>query len=157
MTAMLRAVAMAPFVLGAPAGALAENPFEKSIEISKDATAHEWPFSIERGELSCFIFAQYRLVFFREPDPNDPDWYIKNIPYQTPRSVIVSTNPLEIFASLEDAELFLPFDSDFAVLIRRLTPFVAMGQALCEELIAEGKDEAGEPGAEAGDEAGRGN
>lgn len=137
---MLRAGAIvavaAPFLL-MPLAAQAALPYEKSIEISKDTTAHEWPFSVERGELSCFIFAQTRLVFFREPDVNDPDWFIKNIPYQTPRSVIVSTNPLEIFASLEDADLFLPFDSDFAVLIRRLAPFVAMGQALCEKLLAE--------------------
>ncbi len=112
-------------------------PYEKSIEISKDAIAHEWPFSVERGELSCFIFAEHRLVFFQEPDTSDPDAFIKGIPYEIPRSVIVSTNPLEIFASLEDADLFLPFDSDFAVLIKRLSPFVAMGQKLCEELIAE--------------------
>ncbi|MBX3530044.1 MAG: hypothetical protein KF849_05530 [Rhizobiaceae bacterium] len=126
--------------------ALAAMPFEKSIEISKDAVAHEWPFSVDRGDLSCFIFAQTRLVFFREPDTNDPDWFIKDIPYRTPRSVIVSTNPLEIFASLEDADLFLPFDSDFAVLIKRLAPFVVMGQALCEELLAEkeGADAGGE-------------
>lgn len=138
-TALMSGLIAAP-LLAMPAAAQAALPYEKSIEISKDAVAHEWPFSVERGELSCFIFGAIRLVFFREPDVNDPDWFIKNIPYQTPRSVIVSTNPLEIFASLEDADLFLPFDSDFAVLIGRLKPFVAMGQVLCEELLAEQED-----------------
>lgn len=130
-------------LLAMPAMALAQT-YEKSVEISRDEVVHEWPFSVDSGELSCFIFGGRRMVFFREPDTNDPDWFLKGIPYDMPRSVIVSTNPLEIFASLEDADLFLPFDSDFAVLIRRLTPFVAMGQALCDELLAEQADGAGE-------------
>lgn len=137
---MGRAALAAAIVLGAGPAALpavaGDDPWrEKAIRISKAGTEHEWPFSVDEGELKCFIFAGSRMVLFTEPDLNDPDWFIEGIPYEMPRSVIVSTNPLEIFAALEDADLFLPFDSDFAVLIRRLAPFVAMGQALCEELL----------------------
>lgn len=111
---------------------------ENSIEIAKASTEHEWPFSVDRGELKCVIFGGQRLVLFIEPDTNDPDWFAQGVAYDIPRSVIVSTNPLEIFASLEDVDLFLPFDSDLAVLIRRLAPFAAMGQALCDALQASG-------------------
>jgi hypothetical protein len=130
------------------APAIAQDAWrEKDVWITRAGSAHEWPFSVDEGELKCVIFAGQRIVLFTEPDLNDPDWFIKDIPYQMPRSVIVSTNPLEIFASLEDADLFLPFDSDFAVLIRRLAPFAAMGQALCEQILAGGE------GAQDGDDA----
>lgn len=124
--------------------ALAESEpwLTREIPLSRAGTEHEWPFSVDEGRLQCFIFSGMRTVFFKEPDRNDPDWFFKGIPYKMPRSVIVSVNPLEIFAGLEDADLFLPFDSDFAVLIRRLAPFAAMGQALCEELLAEQADKA---------------
>ncbi len=144
---MLRAAAFAaamPLGLAAATEPATAHTMEKSIPIARADIEHEWPFSVDSGELSCFIFAGTRMVFFREPDTNDPEWFFKGIPYDLPRSVIVSTNPLEIFASLEDADLFLPFDSDFAVLIRRLAPFVAMGQALCDELLAEGDDAEGD-------------
>jgi hypothetical protein len=140
---MLRAATVAfPVALGmTPAVSLAEDAWqEKAIEIAQATTPHEWPFTVDRGELKCIIFGGQRLVLFTEPDTNDPDWFVKNIPYEIPRSVIVSTNPLEIFASLEDADLFLPFDADFVVLIKRLTPYAAMGQALCTELLAGGDD-----------------
>lgn len=137
-----RAAAAAALLAAAQAASAADDPWrEKAIEIARDEIPHEWPFSVDSGELKCVIFAGRRMVLFTEPDGNDPDWFIKDIPYDMPRSVIVSTNPMEIFAALEDADLFLPFDSDFAVLIERLVPFVAMGQALCEELLAEGGGE----------------
>jgi hypothetical protein len=140
---MLRAATVAvPVALGmAPGLSLAEDAWrEKAIDIAKATTPHEWPFTVENGELKCIIFGGQRLVLFTEPDTNDPDWFVKNIPYQMPRSVIVSTNPFEVLASLEDADLFLPFDADFVVLIKRLTPYAAMGQALCEVLLAGGDD-----------------
>ena len=159
---MLRSLATAvalPLGLAAlPASGALAQPYEKRIEISRATVEHEWPFSVDEGELSCFIFAGRGIVFFREPDRNDPDWFVKGIPYDEPRSVIVSTNPLEIFVSLEDADLFLPFDSDFAVLIRRLMPFVEMGQSLCRELRAEIEAHDPEAGAAAaGEDAGDGN
>ena len=137
---MLRAASIAAaFVALTTGSAMAQDDSRKAIEISRYGVAHEWPFSVDRGELSCFIFGGQRIVLFTEPDTNDPDWFVKGIPYDSPRSVIVSTNPLEIFASLEDADLFLPFDSDFAVLIARLAPYAAMGQELCEQLESESK------------------
>ena len=54
-----------------------------------------------------------------------------------PRSVVVSTNPIALFASYEDRALYAPY-ATLEELLRRLAPFEAMGQKLC--LDAEDKE-----------------
>ena len=49
-----------------------------------------------------------------------------------PRSVVVTTNPLAFLATVEDRELYAPYDT-LETLIRRLAPFEAMGRKLCAE------------------------
>jgi len=106
----------------APAG---EYP---AIEIGRGDTQHEWPFSVERGNLTCVAIGSLKTVIFSEPWRTDVPQEFGNM--TLPRSVIVSANPLALPASLEDRTLYASFDS-LEVLIKRLAPFEAMGLALC--------------------------
>jgi len=98
------------------------------LEISKADSAHEWPFSVDRGELACVAIGGQRTVIFSESWRTDVPQEFGNM--TLPRSGIVSANPLALLASQEDRALYAPFDS-LEVLIRRLAPFEAMGLALC--------------------------
>mgnify|MGYP007011837944 FL=1 len=124
---MLRALVLCAGLLiagGAPALAFPE------MEIGRDDTDHEWPFSVERGTLVCVSMQGQETVLFSEPWREDVPQELGNM--TLPRSVIVSTNPFALFASLEDRALYLPFDS-LETLIRRLAPFETLGRRLCRQ------------------------
>lgn len=127
--------ALASLALAAATPVLAAEPVPKhafdfpEIEIAKATSPHEWPFSVEKGDLTCVQLGQVRGVIFSEPWRTDVPQEFGNM--TLPRSVIVSANPLAIFASYEDRSLYAPYDS-LETLIRRLAPFEAMGTRLCE-------------------------
>lgn len=130
---MLAAAALAfvvPFAFAGERQDRAARPVDTfpRIEIAKAETAHEWPFSVERGDLTCVPWGDRKVVIFSEPWRTDVPQEFGNM--TPPRSVIVSTNPLALFASLEDRALYAPFDG-LETLIRRLAPFETMGLALC--------------------------
>lgn len=108
--------------VGASAGSFPQTP------IARGDVEHEWPFSVDSGTLTCVEFGNQRTVLFSEPWRTDVPQEIGNM--TLPRSVVVSANPLAILASLEDKDLYLPFD-DLQTLIRRLAPFETMGRKLC--------------------------
>ena len=91
--------------------------------------AHDWPFSVETGTLTCVEMGGQKVVLFSEPWREDVPQEYGNM--TLPRSVIVSTNPLALLASIEDRALYRPFDS-LETLIVRLAPFEEMGRALCD-------------------------
>lgn len=93
-------------------------------------TGHEWPFAVDEGTLTCVAFRGQKVVLFYEPWRTDVPQEFGNM--TPPRSVVVSANPLALFATYEDRALYLPFDS-LETLIRRLAPFEAMGVRLCDE------------------------
>lgn len=123
--------AAAPLVLvGLLAGmpGLSASTFPE-MEIDRATSAHEWPFSVDRGTLTCVAIQGQRVVIFAEPWREDVRQEFGNM--TPPRSVIVSANPIALFASYEDRALYLPYDG-LETLIRRLAPFEAMGVKLCD-------------------------
>jgi hypothetical protein len=98
--------------------------FFPEIEIDKASAEGEWPFSVDRGKLSCVELSNQRFVFFSEKPASDDLVDIANR-----RTVVVSTNPLTYFASFEDRALYAPFNN-LETLIKRLAPYEAMGTKL---------------------------
>lgn len=133
----LSALAAALPLLGAPLPSVldASGSFP-AVTINKADATHEWPFSVETGELACVELGARRTVIFSEPWRTDVPQEFGNM--TLPRSVIVAANPLAVFASYEDRALYAPFDS-LETLIRRLAPFEAMGTLLCEQACEEGE------------------
>lgn len=124
---MLRALLLCVgLLLGSGAAALGFP----EMEIGRDDTEHEWPFSVERGTLTCVAVQGQETVLFSEPWRIDVPQELGNM--SLPRSVVVSANPFALMASLEDRALYLPFDS-LETLIRRLAPFETMGRKLCAQ------------------------
>lgn len=99
-------------------------------QISRATSAHEWPFSVDAGTLTCIALAGRETVFFAEPWREDVPQEFGNM--TLPRMVVVSANPLALLASFEDRALYLPFDT-LETLVGRLAPFEEMGLALCDE------------------------
>ena len=100
------------------------------IEISKAGSEHEWPFSVDHGKLICVAWGGQKVVLFMEPWREDVPQEFGNM--TMPGSVIVSSNPWALLASVEDRALYLPFDT-LETLIKRLAPFETMGTKLCTE------------------------
>ncbi len=124
---MLRALLLgAGLLLWSGAAALAFP----EMEIGRGDTDHEWPFSVERGKLTCVAVQGQETVLFSEPWRTDVPQELGNM--TLPRSVVVSTNPFALMASLEDRALYLPFDS-IETLIKRLAPFETIGRKLCAQ------------------------
>jgi hypothetical protein len=117
-----------------PALAQTDSGFP-SMELARGDTQHEWAFSVDEGTLTCVDFGGQYNVFFAEPWPARASQPV--FPMVLPRSVVVSTNPIALFASYEDRALYAPY-ATLEELLRRLAPFEAMGQKLC--LDAEDKE-----------------
>lgn len=93
-------------------------------------SAHDWPFSVEAGTLTCIEMGGQKVVIFSEPWRDDVPQEYGDM--TLPRSVIVSTNPMALLASIEDRALYRPFDS-LETLIVRLAPFEELGRPLCDQ------------------------
>lgn len=57
-------------------------------------------------------------------------------PAEETRDVAVSTNPFALFATYENRDLYLPFDT-LETLIKRLAPMEAHGTTLCDKGTSE--------------------
>jgi hypothetical protein len=100
------------------------------IVIRQGETGHDWPFSIDEGELTCLEYQGQRYVFFAEILAENEMGTFGAM--KLPRSVVVSSNPLALFASHEDRALYAPWDS-LETLVTRLAPYERMGRALCDD------------------------
>jgi len=98
--------------------------------IRKADTEHEWAFSVDDGKLICIDHGGQRNVFFSEILTDEELGEFGSM--KLPRMVVVTTNPLAFLATVEDRELYRPYDS-LETLIRRLAPFETMGRKLCED------------------------
>lgn len=98
--------------------------------IRKAESQHEWAFSIDEGTLTCVKLGEDAFVFFGENLGVEEMGETGGM--KLPRSVVVTTNPLAFLATVEDRELYAPYDT-LETLIRRLAPFEAMGRKLCAE------------------------
>lgn len=130
LAATIAAVA-APLVLANEKGMLhVPDVSEVRLQtISRGDNEVEWPFSVASGMLACVWSGGRRVVSFIEtPDAPDDE-------HDAPsgRHVIVSANPFELtFLNISSRDLFLPADTVEA-LIRRVAPFEALGQRLCDQ------------------------
>ena len=122
--ALASAVPFALIISVLPAAANIPSFFPE-IEIDRASAQTEWPFSVDRGDLSCIDLGSQRFVFFSEKPATDDLAGIVDR-----RTVVVSTNPLTYFASFEDRALYAPF-KDLETLVKRLAPYEAMGTKLC--------------------------
>jgi len=100
------------------------------LAISRAEAVHEWPFSVDEGTLTCVAVGSQRVVIFAEPWRDDVPQEFGNM--TLPRSVIVSANPMALFAGVENRDLYAPFDG-LETLIKRLAPYERTGWALCEQ------------------------
>jgi hypothetical protein len=111
-----------------------------AIRISKADSDHEWPFSIESGDLFCGIEGGQKEVVFMEPwqpsgatEFESVDKIIESGGFDdSPRVAIVSTNPLRLVRTDNSASLYAPFDN-LETLIKRLAPFETLGRNICPE------------------------
>ena len=88
-----------------------------------------WPFSIDDGILTCVWSGGRKIVLFFEGRPSDLD---ENEPFQ-PRGVIVTTDPVQLtLGNMANRQLFRPAAS-VEERIRLVSPFVALGQRLCDQ------------------------
>lgn len=118
----------APLVLAAEPAVRTEYGISRMV-ISKAEAVHEWPFSVDTGELACLRFTDRTFVFFTEGLPPESTEDLQN--YAARRMVIVTANPFELLSSVENRDLYLSFDS-LETLIRRLGPYEAMGRKPCD-------------------------
>ncbi len=130
LAATIAAVA-APLVLADEKGMLhvPEASEVRLQTISRSDNEAEWPFSVASGLLACVWSGGRKVVSFIEtPDDSDDEHEA------TPgRHVIVSANPFELtFLNISSRDLFLPADT-VETLIRRVAPFEALGQRLCDQ------------------------
>lgn len=100
------------------------------VVIRKGETEHEWPFAVDAGELGCVQLGEQRSVFFSEILTPEEQGTFGNM--KLPRMVVVTANPMAFLVTVEDRELYAPFDS-LETLIKRLAPFETMGLALCDK------------------------
>ena len=100
------------------------------IVIRKGETADEWPFAIDEGELGCVQIGEQRGVFFSEILTPEQMGTFGNM--KLPRMVVVTANPMAFLATVDNKELYAPFDS-LETLIKRLAPFERMGWELCDK------------------------
>ncbi len=130
LAATIAAVA-APLVLANEKGMLhVPDVSEVRLQtISRSDNETEWPFSVASGLLACVWSGGRKVVSFIETtdDPDDE--------HEAPpgRHVVVSANPFELtFLNISSRDLFLPADT-VETLIRRVAPFEALGQRLCDQ------------------------
>jgi hypothetical protein len=117
------------FALDAPLPVVATSSLFPTKLIRKSETVYEWPFSIDEGELTCIGMNGQKFVFFAEILSDEEMGEFGSM--KLPKSVVVTTNPMAFFASFEDRDLYLPWDT-LETLIRRLAPYERMGWALCD-------------------------
>jgi hypothetical protein len=115
---------------GEPAAVAKPASVFPEIVIRRSESKHEWAFSIDEGTLTCIGMNGERYVFFAEILTDEEMGEFGNM--KLPRSVVVTTNPLTFLATVENRELYLPYDS-LETLIRRLAPFETMGRKLCDD------------------------
>ena len=101
--------------------------------IAKGDSPHEWPFSIDEGRLSCIPFETQRHVFFSEILTDEEMGEFGNM--TLPRMVVVTANPMAFLATVDDRELYAPWDT-LETLIKRLAPYERMGWELCDGAAA---------------------
>lgn len=92
--------------------------------VSRAESETDWPFAAAEGYLACtYVFGQ-RQVYFIDKGALDP---VKD------RALSISSDPFQMaFVNLGRADGFAP-NKGLEDLLRRVGPFVAAGQRLCDQ------------------------
>ena len=122
---MVRPIALTASVLAATPALAAFPGLFPEIVVTRAEAKTEWPFTVDKGELSCINMGQGGYVFFNEIQTER-----EQAAGKLPRMVVVTTDPVALFASFEDRSLYAPFDT-LETLITRLGPYEAIGRDLC--------------------------
>jgi hypothetical protein len=106
------------------------DPSEVRLQtVTRNGGEKDWPFSVEAGQLACVWSIGQRQVFFLEGRPASLDADTEF----SPRMVILSIDPFQLtFGNMASRSLFAPM-ADVADLVRRVAPFIAIGERLCDQ------------------------
>lgn len=127
------AVLLAATIPAVPAGERSFFHFPSAGEvrvqkIARNGNEKDWPFSVEAGELTCVWGAGTRQVYFIEGLPED----VADAGTR-PRMLVLSVDPfLLTLGNIPNRTLFAPIP-DVGDLVRRVGPFIAMGERLCDQ------------------------
>lgn len=125
MSAVSLAVA-APFVLAGERSYF-HLPSEEDFRIQSIERAdneREWPFTAEKGYLSCVYVTGKPTVYFT---------VTKDVDDGAAGTVVVSTDPIQlVFVNIGRQGVYAPI-SDLAELIRKVAPFESLGRRLCDQ------------------------
>ncbi|MBL8581860.1 MAG: hypothetical protein JNL61_06500 [Rhizobiaceae bacterium] len=120
--------AAAPLVLAGERG-LFHLPSEEEVRfqpIGRTGNEEGWPFSVDRGYLTCVWSAGERVVVFFEAH-GETEQTVE------PRGVLLSIDPLQLtVGNIANRDLFVPA-ADVAERIRQVAPFRALGERLCDQ------------------------
>ena len=118
------------FASGQASGPVLTASVFPEIVIREAESEHDWAFSIDEGTLTCIGMNGEEYVFFSEILTDEEMGEFGSM--TLPRSVVVTTNPIAFLATMENRELYRPYDS-LETLIKRLAPFETMGRKLCKD------------------------
>ena len=125
MSAVALAVAT-PFVL-AGERSFFHIPSEEDFRlqpIERTDNEREWPFTVDKGYLSCVYVRGKPTVYFTITEDVDEG---------AAGTVVVSTDPIElVFVNIGRQGVFAP-TSGLAELIKKVAPFENLGRRLCEQ------------------------
>lgn len=91
--------------------------------VERAGNERDWPFTVDKGWLACVYVVGERTAYFVEDLDEEAD----------PRAVVISADAFDLaLANLGKTEIF---DRSVGLeeLIRRVAPFAAAGQRLCDQ------------------------
>lgn len=92
--------------------------------IERADNEREWPFTVDKGYLSCVYVTGKPTVYFTFREDADDG---------AAGTVVVSTDPLQLaFVNIGRQGLFAP-TSGLAELIQKVAPFESLGRRLCDQ------------------------
>lgn len=92
--------------------------------IAKAENEKDWPFAAAEGYLACVWSTGQRQVYFVDKQA---------LVVGDPRTLAISSDPFQLaFINLGKGHLFAP-NGGLEDLIRRVAPFVQLGQQLCDQ------------------------
>ncbi|OOO18118.1 hypothetical protein BS627_19200 [Agrobacterium salinitolerans] len=124
LAAAMLAINISGAVAAVPAGsAIPEARDFRSQKIAKMQGEKDWPFAAEKGLLLCAPSLANKMVYFvGEKEDGEQDY-----PFA------IDTDMMAVaIVNMGRASALRPFDN-FEQLLKRLSPFVAMGKRLCDQ------------------------
>lgn len=121
-----------PVAVAADERSLFHLPGAKDVRmqvIERQPGETNWPFTVDRGYLTCVFSLGKRIVMFGTiPDDSGDDGA-----EEAPRMLVISNNPIDlIFANLANRDLMRQ-QGDPAAVVSAFAPLFAAGKRLCDQ------------------------